>query len=137
MGFYKTLKDHPNIIGSVASVVCLIHCIATPFLFMASVHVSHEHHGHHHPWWWGTLDLLFLIISAIAVSWSVKNSSKTWIKYALWLSWASMTFILINEKIHLLHLIEELIYLPSVALIMFHLINRRYCRCDKEDCCSS
>lgn len=129
------LNSNSNIIGASASTLCLIHCLATPFLFAA--HAGHVHGHHEHPFWWGTLDIIFIIISFFAVYWSAKHSSKKWMQYALWISWVLLCFVIVNEKLGLVHLIEEIIYIPSLALVGLHLYNRKYCQCGDEACCAN
>ncbi|MEP3210818.1 MAG: MerC domain-containing protein [Maribacter sp.] len=128
------LSDHPNIWGSFASGLCLAHCVATPFLFAA--HTGHVQGHHSHPQWWGFIDILFMVISFLAVFWSVRNTSKYSMKVALWISWALLAMTIVNEKLELIGLIEAFIYIPSMALIVLHLYNRKYCQCEKE-CCAS
>ena len=128
------LNRRSDLIGSAASTLCLIHCLATPFLFAA--HAGHVHGHHEHPLWWGTLDILFIGISLGAVYWSAKNTSKEWMRYALWFSWVFLAFVIINEKLAMVHLAEEVIYVPLVALVVLHLYNRRYCQCADETCCA-
>ncbi|MEM7085266.1 MAG: MerC domain-containing protein [Bacteroidota bacterium] len=133
----KTISFHrtPDLVGSVFSTMCLAHCLATPFLFAA--HAGHVHGHHSHPFWWGILDLVFIGISCAAVYWSAKNTSKGWMQYALWFSWGFLAFVIINEKLALVHIVEEIIYIPSIALVALHLYNRKYCKCANEDCCAS
>lgn len=119
--------------GSTASALCLAHCLSTPFLF--AVHASSIHGNTNSPVWWGVLDILFIAISFLAVFWSVKNTSKNWMKYALWISWTLLSAIIINEKIHVVALAEALIYVPSIALVVLHLYNRSYCQCADKSCC--
>lgn len=135
-------QNKSDLLGSLASGICLIHCLATPFLFMAHLEVGHMHdahgheHGHHHgasPFWWQMIDVAFLAISFLAVFWSAKNSTKQWMKIALYASWAFLAMVIINEKLALFHWVEEIIYLPTLALIGLHLYNRRYC-CENDDC---
>jgi len=128
------LRAKSDIYGSTASTLCLIHCLATPFLFAA--HTGHIHGHHTHPLWWGLLDLLFVGISLIAVYWSTKNSSKRWMKYALWFSWGLLAFVILNEKLGMIHLAEAVIYIPSMLLVVLHLYNKRYCQCAREGCCT-
>lgn len=57
-----------DILGASASTLCLIHCLATPLLFVAQAEaVHHEHdHAHHHaagPSWWGMIDIALLFVS--------------------------------------------------------------------------
>ncbi len=127
-------SDYPNVWGSFASGLCLIHCVATPFLFVA--HTGHVHGHHTHPFWWGLLDIFFITLSFLAVYWSARNTSKYWMKVALWGSWAALAAIILNEKLELIALAETWIYLPSMALVVLHLRNRRYCQCKNDSCCS-
>lgn len=121
-------------IGAIASGICLLHCIATPFLFASAAGLDHHHHGES-PFWWSSIDVIFIIISFIAVYRSARLSSKQWVKYALFASWAFLTFVLLNEKFEGIHLVEEIIYVPAFSLILFHLYNKRYCQCEDENCC--
>ena len=114
-----------DVIGSSASLLCLIHCIATPFLFVAQAEIST--HSETHPFWWGALDIFFLIISYLAVWWSGQTTSKKWMRSSLWMSWILLAVIVLNEKLSVFSLPEEAIYLPAVGLIILHLYNRKYC----------
>jgi len=128
--------------GAAAGTLCLIHCVATPFIFVASAglathHDHHDHHGHSHgdvPFWWGFIDIFFLLIGLAAVYWAVKNTSKQWMKIALGASWVLLAFVLLNERMMLIHLAEEWIYVPTISLVGLHLYNRRYCQCADDDC---
>ncbi|MEM7574832.1 MAG: MerC domain-containing protein [Bacteroidota bacterium] len=122
-----------NQMGSIVSGLCLIHCLATPFLFAA--HLGIEEHHHASPVWWKSLDIIFLILAFWAVYWSARNSSKSWVKYAMYASWFFLSLVLLNERLELFHWREELIYLPTVSLIGLHIYNLRYCQCEDEECC--
>lgn len=132
MNTFKALSS--NNIGIIASVLCLIHCLATPFIFVVQAGVLAYENSHRQLW--GLLDLVFLIVSLLAVWWSAKTTSKSWIRFALWLSWIFLAFILLNEKLALFQLAEEAIYIPSLALAFFHLYNKKYCRCKGDECCA-
>jgi len=110
------LYSKPNVLGAFASILCLIHCFATPFLL-------------------GFLDLIFLSISFIAIWWSVKTTTKNWMRYALWLSWFVLAIVIFNEKLGVFPLLEEAIYVPSTALIFLHFYNKKYCNCGDTACC--
>lgn len=122
-----------DFVGTIASGMCLAHCVATPFLFAA--HTAHVQGHHSHPFWWGLIDLLFIAISFLAVFWSARNTSKYWMKFALWVSWTLLAMAILNEKLQLIPIIEAFIYIPSSALVLLHLYNRKYCKCEK-DCCA-
>ncbi|WP_299534644.1 MerC domain-containing protein [Ulvibacterium sp.] len=121
-------------IGIFASGLCLLHCLATPFLFVA--HANMELHADGHPFWWGFMDVAFLLLSFLAVYWSVKNTSKKWIVYTFWILWGLLALIILNEKWALWHLVEEAIYFPTVGLVLLHFYNRRYCHCEDAHCCT-
>lgn len=123
-----------DIVGAFASSLCLLHCVATPFLFIAEVSSTGLQHNHADtPFWWSIIDIIFIVISLFAVYFSVKTSSKNWVKYALVASWLFLTFIILNEKFEGIHLAEAWVYLPALSLVGLHLYNRRYCK-DKESC---
>lgn len=122
-------------LGILSSGLCLLHCLATPFLFIMYANVG-AHGETVHPSWWGFLDVVFLVLSFIAVCWSIQNTSKTWVAYALGLAWLLLSFIVLNEKFELLPLAEEAIYFPTLSLIGLHIYNRRYCYCGSETCCA-
>jgi len=113
-------------LGAIASGICLIHCIATPFLF--AVHAEFHHHmeqAHFTPLWWSSIDILFLVLSFYAVYFSSKQSNLRAVKIGLYSSWIGLAGIIVNEKFHLFLLAEWWIYIPSIALILLHLYNRK------------
>lgn len=120
--------------GAIASGLCLLHCIATPILFAIQPMATHVEEA---PIWWKSLDYIFLLLSFFAVYWSAKNSSKNWMKYALWTSWILLTLAILNEKLELFHLGELVVYIPAISLIGLHLYNRKYCQCADETCCAT
>ncbi len=127
-------KNKSDIIGMFASSLCLLHCTFTPLLFIAHAQLASHHEGI--PFWWKVLDYAFLAISFIAVYWSVKVTSKAWMKYAFWGTWSLLFVILINEKLHWLHIPEAAIYFPSLGLVFLHIYNRKYCTCKEDECCA-
>jgi hypothetical protein len=121
-----------DIIGAMASSLCLIHCLATPLLFVTQAGILGI--GDSYLEWWGIIDVIFLIVSFIAIWWSSKNTSKRWVRFALWVSWLLLALVIINEKLSLFPLFEEAIYVPSISLVFLHLYNRKYCRCKEGEC---
>ena len=67
------IKQKSDILGTFASSLCLIHCIATPFLFLAQASAATFHSGP--PVWWKSLDYVFLAISFLAIFLSTKNTT--------------------------------------------------------------
>lgn len=132
------INSASDIFGAFASGLCLIHCLATPLLFLAAVHGGHGHHEHGAesiPMIWEMLDYFFLVISAIAVSYSTRKTSLKWMPALLWASWGFLALMILNEKVHLFHIDHNFILIPGLSLVGLHLYNRKYCNCEDETCC--
>ena len=122
----------PDIIGATVSGLCALHCMVTPFIFVAkaaSVHV-------HKPLWWGLIDYVFIIVSFLAIYQTVKNTSRNWMKYALWTVWFILLGGILNETFEIRHLPEAAVYVPALVLAGLHLYNKKYCKCDDDNCCA-
>ncbi|WP_299665834.1 MerC domain-containing protein [uncultured Polaribacter sp.] len=127
------LKQKSDILGTFASSLCLVHCIATPFIFVAQTSLATCCKTTAN--WWGFIDIFFLTISFYAIYWSTKSTTVKWIQFALWLSWCLLTIIIVNEKLALFSIPEIAIYFPAFALVILHLYNRKYCKCNVDKCC--
>lgn len=133
---YKSFfENRSNTIGILASSLCLVHCIATPFLFVSQL--CSQTCCNSSPTYWQLIDYGFLIISFIAVYQSAKNSDSNIIKNMLWISWFALAGVLINEKLQLMALSEFSIYIPAFTLIILPLYNKKYCECHTESCCAN
>ena len=121
-----------DVFGAAAGTLCMIHCIATPFLFIAQS--ASIESAEATPVWWSSIDYVLLAISFFAVFRSVQLTSKNWIKYGLWLSWIALAAVILNEKFELLSLVESAIYIPALSLVILHLYNRRHCQCETNKC---
>lgn len=119
--------------GALASGLCLLHCVATPLIFLAHAG-THDHHESS-PMWWGMIDFLFLAISLVAIRYSAKKTALRWMPFALYVSWGLLAGYILIEKLHLFHLSHALIYFPALSLVFLHLYNRRHCRCEEDECC--
>ena len=128
------LINKSDSLGALASSLCLLHCVATPFLFVLQPLAVSEEAA---PFWWQSLDFVFLVISFLAVYWSAINTSKKWMRNALWTSFIVLALAILNEKFELLHLGEFLTYIPAASLIGLHLYNKKYCQCDDDTCCAT
>jgi len=137
MSFSTSLKNislSSDLLGVFSSGLCLIHCLATPFIFIAqSCSVSCCASA---PAAWALLDYIFMAISFFAVRWSTKTTSKEWIKSALWVAWTVSFLAILNERIGIIPLSKVAFYIPAMALIGLHLYNKKYCRCNNEACCA-
>ena len=122
-------------VGIIASALCMIHCIGTPFLFLAKSCSASCCEAS--PNWWSSLDFLFLLISFFAIYQSSKNYTKKWIKYAMWTSWAFLLALILNEKSHQISIPEYAIYFPALSLVILHFYNLKYCQCKTDTCCTN
>ncbi len=129
----KSILVKSDTLGAIASTLCVVHCLATPFLFVA--HTCALGGCKTSPNWWQNLDYVFLIISFIAVIRSVKNTSKKIMKPILWFSWCALTILVMNEKIQLIPLPETITYAAALLLAITHIYNLKYCQCKTDTCC--
>lgn len=127
------VKQKSDILGTLSSTLCLLHCVATPFLFLAQA--GSAAFTESPPTWWKFMDYFFLALSFIAIQWTAKTTTIKWLVSMLWLSWLALATILLNEKLELIALPEAAIFLPAIALAMLHLYNRKYCKCNADKCC--
>ena len=129
------VKEKPDSIGALASILCLIHCVATPFIFIAqscSVTCCSDV-----PSWWGFIDYIFIVISFFAVYRTTKTTSINWVKPWFWLSFLMLLLVIANERLGWFYLSEYFIYVPALALIALHLYNKKHCQCNKDKCCTN
>ena len=131
----RSMTLNTDKVGIIAGTLCMIHCIATPFLFLAKTCSASCCASS--PGWWSALDYIFLLISFFAIYQSSKNSSKISIAYAMWTSWLFLLAVLLNEQLHLLSLSEYAIYFPAIMLVVLHIYNLKFCRCKTDTCCAT
>tara|TARA_B100001250_G_C19738662_1_gene762032 strand:+ start:602 stop:1036 length:435 start_codon:yes stop_codon:yes gene_type:complete len=129
----KNLKISSDAIGAFASGLCMLHCLATPFFFIASACSSSC--CNNAPAWWQWMDYLFLAISFFAIKQVVKSSMKEWVTQGLWINWVILFFFIINVKLEWFQLAENLKFIPAFTLVFLHLYNMKYCQCDAKECC--
>ena len=123
-------------IGACASGLCLIHCLATPFLFLATVTTTcSQSCCSTAPVWYQWFDYFFLFISFFAVYYSTKTTTSSWVKYGLWISWIAFLLVLLNANYQWIYLSQNFKFLPSFSLIGLHLYNLRFCQCAANECC--
>lgn len=126
----KVLRDKSNEIGILSSTLCIIHCVATPFL-LAVIPVSSAINGGA---WWGWLDLVFLAVSLLAVVKAVQQSRVTWIKISMVITFLLLTGFIFNERLEGIEFPFDMVYIPAFSLIVLHIVNRRHCQCE-TGCC--
>ena len=122
-------------IGIIASTLCTIHCIATPFLLVAracSVTCCSDA-----PIWWVLIDYLFLVISFYAIFFIHKNLTIKWLRASFWISWTILLITIVNQSIDIIYLPKNFIYIPSIVIVVLHYYNLKYCKCQDDKCCIS
>jgi hypothetical protein len=130
----KLILQKPDNIGVLASTLCMIHCLASPFLFIAQT--CSKTCCVATPMWWKWIDYLFIIISFFAIRRSTQLSTNNSIKLGLWLSWIALLVVIINENIGFLYLSETYKYIAAFSLVALHLYNQKYCQCKNDKCCT-
>ena len=131
----KVIIKNSDQIGAVSSALCMLHCLATPFLFLSQSSLIFISVDFTLPWF--IINYIFLFISFIAIYYSVKNSSNRFMRIFLYLFWAVLSGLIINESLGILSIPETATYLSASSLICLHIYNLKYCRCDDENCCTS
>ena len=118
----QKLTYKEDLIGASASFLCLIHCLATPFVFLvkssAAVCCSDT------PTWWQAMDYIFLVVAFFAVVHVTNNHrSKEWMKFSLVISWLGLLLVTLNSSYFLFHITNEIAYIPAISLVCLHLYN--------------
>ncbi|WP_425595548.1 MerC domain-containing protein [Saccharicrinis aurantiacus] len=128
----KTIVSADSI-GIASSTLCLIHCITTPFIFIAQACTSSCCATA--PIWWKVVDFIFLAISFIAVYFSAKSSSKNWISISLYLLFGMISLLIINEHLIFFDVAIFPLYIAASLLAGLHFYNRKCSKCS-NNCCS-
>ena len=121
---YFTLKS--DYFGVLTSLLCLLHCVITPLIFISYSSLNSEFSTSFS--WWKNLDYVFIFISFFMVYFSTRISKIKIIKYLFWLSWIFLFLVIINEKINSFQFSEYLTYLAASILSLMHLYNLKYCK---------
>ena len=130
----KLTIQHPDTIGAINSSICVIHCFATPFLFLTQAQTSLVEPSTV-PLWWQLLNYVFIVVSFFAVNRTVKNSSNQIVKSLLWVSWVLLSALILNEEFEIMHMPELLTNCAGISLASLHIYNLKYCQCEDENCC--
>lgn len=131
----KLIIRNSDYIGASTSGLCMLHCFVTPLIFLsqsAAINISLEI-----TFLWYSLNYMFLLISFIAIYYSVKNSSNFLVKVLLYLFWLLLSALIINEGLSIFPVPELYTYISAFSLSSFHIYNLKYCRCDDDECCST
>lgn len=122
-------SDH---LGVIASGLCMLHCLATPILFLSQASLA----AHEVPVLWSMLNHIFLIVSFFAVYRSAKNSSNLYVKVFLFIAWVCLAGLILNEEFEIFSAAEAYTYLSAISLCALHIYNLNYCTCKDDGCCT-
>ena len=125
-----TIKN-PDSFGVITGGLCILHCIATPLLFISNAKLA----GHGTPIEWQLLNFVFVALSFLAIINSAKNSSNPTVKVLFYVLWVILFGLILNESIHVFNLPERATYASAFSLCFLHVYNLKYCQCDDENCC--
>lgn len=130
--FMNSVYFKSDSIGAVLGSLCLVHCIATPFLFVAQACTSSCCNDT--PVWWQSIDYIFLAMSFFAVYYSGLKSNSRLIKIALWMSWMALFITVMNEKLGFVDISEMFKHMSALLLVTLHVYNLKYCQCKNGSC---
>jgi len=129
----RLIIKYSDYVGASASGLCLIHCIATPILFLSQASLISI--GNEMLFLWQSLNFLFLAISFIAIYYSVQNSSNLYVKILFFLNWLILSTLILIELFEILSIAEFYTYIAAISLSILHIYNLNYCRCEDDSCC--
>ena len=131
----KFLFTNSDIFGGTAALLCMAHCLATPFLFI--VQAGHSKNACIGPTWWTSIDFVFLLIAGFAVFQSARNSVSSWLPFGLSFFFLLLAIGIIAPSLSLSGVgkLEILKWPGAIGLVIFHLVNRQYCHCADSSCC--
>ena len=105
--------------GITSAVLCTIHCLVIPVLFLLKFSFT-DSSPLNLPSWWEQLDYVFLLVSFLAVYHSANHTPTRQIKISLWVFWAILAISIIFQA----HL-HWMAYIASAGLVITHFINIR------------
>lgn len=126
---YKSGADK---LGIASAVICTIHCLVVPLLFIGkywlgdTLHINTMSAGEQSilPSWWEAIDYVFLLISFVAVYHAAAHAATRPIRVSLWIWWGVLAAAIVFG-----HRLHALAYLASAGLISTHIVNiRRHSR---------
>jgi len=129
----RLTTKNSDYLGAIAGVLCIIHCIITPLLFLINAELATKQ----------TLLALqatgyvFLIISFFAVYKSALNTTNNIVKVLFFVFWSFLLFLILNESFGVFRIAETFTFISAFSLSALHIYNLKYCQCKDENCCVS
>ena len=119
-------------IGIISSSLCMIHCMGTPFIFIAKACTTTC--CSNAPTWWLMIDYLFLIISFVAIYFTTTKELKSWINISFWTIWIFLLLATLDHSLRLSIFPNYFIYVPASLIIILHFCNLNFNICKNENC---
>lgn len=128
------IRNHSDSIGILAGSICLVHCLATPLLFVVKscTHASCEAA----PMWWQLMDYAFLAIALGAIVTTKSNTRFAWLKGSLWVSWLALLGVLLSHSFDIVHISTIVSYIPPLLIVALHSFNVISQRKTAHSCCT-
>jgi hypothetical protein len=115
----QSLREKADVIGITGSVLCIIHCLVSPFLVMGGKMAGLSDT-------WHFLDFIFVGINIFAVFHATKHHSTPAIRVALWSFLVIFSIAILFEDQS--PAFVYLGYFASLGLVLSHVVNLRHCR---------
>lgn len=111
-----------DVVGIIASSICIIHCVLTPLIVIVFSEVIKEKYE--------LLNYFFLLISLVSVVLSVRSSKHPLLKGLLIYFWIQLSLGLFLEDTNIIFSI--LMYFSAIGLIGTHVLNIKHCNTCKH-----
>ena len=127
----RITTKNSDYLGAISGVLCIIHCIITPLLFLINAELATKQ----------TLlalqltGYIFLIISFFAVYKSALNTTNNIVKVLFFVFWSFLLFLILNESFGVFKIAETFTFISAFSLSALHIYNLKYCQCKDENCC--
>ena len=129
----RITTKNSDYLGAIAGVLCIIHCIITPLLFLINAELATKQ----------TLlafqvvGYIFLIVSFFAVYRSALNTTNDIVKVLFFVFWGFLLFLILNESFGIFRIAETFTFISAFSLSALHIYNLKYCECKDENCCTN
>ncbi len=122
----KYITNNSDFFGVLTCMLCLIHCISSPLIYISFLSLNTELSMSYS--WWYNIDYVFVLISFFLVYFSVKSTRVKLMKYLFWLSWITLSLLIINEKTESFKVSEYITYFTVSSLSLLHIYNLKFCK---------
>ena len=119
-------------IGIISSTLCMIHCIGTPFLFIAKS--CSPTCCSDAPTWWLMIDYLFLLISFFAIFHTTNSSTSLWLRIFFWTTWTILLFSIVDHSFNYHIFPKNFSYFPGLTIVALHFYNLKINKCENNNC---